>query len=58
MSGCRRLRHTRCVEIPPPRQFFVGVEQLTRYLELLNREPLLTAKGVVRGLDDPTERLF
>ena len=67
-----------------------GVEQLTRYLELLNREPLLTAKGVVRGifaaqeikpqarvlaedrgitcavvdydalrgLDDPTERLF
>ena len=67
-----------------------GVEQLTRYLELLNREPLLTAKGPVRGifaaqeikpqarvlaedrgiacalvdydalrgLDDPTERLF
>jgi RecB family endonuclease NucS len=67
-----------------------GVEQLTRYLELLNREPLLTAKGIVRGifaaqeikpqarvlaedrgitcavvdydalrgLDDPTERLF
>ncbi|MFT4264379.1 MAG: endonuclease NucS [Nocardioides sp.] len=67
-----------------------GVEQLTRYLELLNRDPLLTAKGPVRGifaaqeikpqarvlasdrgiacalvdydalrgLDDPTERLF
>src|SRR5581483_6708483 len=67
-----------------------GVEQLTRYLELLNRDPLLTGKGVVRGifaaqeikpqarvlaedrgiacavvdydalrgLDDPTERLF
>ena len=27
-----------------------GVEQLTRYLELLNREPLLTAKGTVRGI--------
>ena len=26
-----------------------GVEQLTRYLELLNRDPLLTAKGAVRG---------
>ena len=67
-----------------------GVEQLTRYLDLLNRDPLLTGKGVVRGifaaqeikpqarvlaedrgiacavvdydalrgLDDPTERLF
>lgn len=67
-----------------------GVEQLTRYLELLNRDPLLTSKGAVRGifaaqeikpqarvlaedrgitcalvdydalrgLDDPTERLF
>ena len=67
-----------------------GVEQLTRYLELLNRDPLLTGKGGVRGifaaqeikpqarvlaedrgiacavvdydalrgLDDPTERLF
>ncbi|HEY9563282.1 MAG TPA: endonuclease NucS [Nocardioides sp.] len=67
-----------------------GVEQLTRYLELLNRDPLLTAKGAVRGIfaaqeikpqakvlatdrgiqcvtvdydalrgmDDPTERLF
>jgi len=67
-----------------------GVEQLTRYLELLNRDPLLTAKGAVRGifaaqeikqqarmlaedrgigcalvdydalrgLDDPTDRLF
>lgn len=67
-----------------------GVEQLTRYLELLNRDPLLTGKGEVRGifaaqeikpqarvlasdrgitcatvdydalrgLDDPTERLF
>jgi RecB family endonuclease NucS len=67
-----------------------GVEQLTRYLDLLNREPLLTAKGPVRGIfaaqaikpqarvlaedrgiacavvdydalrgmDDPTERLF
>lgn len=27
-----------------------GVEQLTRYLELLNREPLLTTKGAVRGI--------
>jgi RecB family endonuclease NucS len=27
-----------------------GVEQLTRYLELLNRDPLLTAKGAVRGV--------
>ncbi|QWC84801.1 endonuclease NucS [Nocardioidaceae bacterium] len=27
-----------------------GVEQLTRYLELLNRDPLLTAKGPVRGI--------
>ncbi len=27
-----------------------GVEQLTRYLELLNREPLLTIKGPVRGI--------
>ena len=27
-----------------------GVEQLTRYLELLNREPLLTAKGPARGI--------
>jgi endonuclease len=67
-----------------------GVEQLTRYLDLLNRDPLLTGKGDVRGifaaqeikpqarvlatdrgiscavvdydalrgLDDPTERLF
>ncbi|MEI2713677.1 MAG: endonuclease NucS [Nocardioides sp.] len=67
-----------------------GVEQLTRYLELLNRDPLLSAKGPVRGifaaqeikpqarvlatdrgiacavvdydalrgLDDPTDRLF
>jgi RecB family endonuclease NucS len=67
-----------------------GVEQLTRYLELLNRDPLLTARGGVRGifaaqeikpqarvlaedrgiqcavvdydalrgLDDPTDRLF
>jgi RecB family endonuclease NucS len=67
-----------------------GVNQLSRYLELLNRDPLLTAKGPVRGifaaqeikpqarvlaedrgmtcavvdydalrgLDDPTERLF
>ncbi|TCJ31117.1 endonuclease NucS [Nocardioides jejuensis] len=67
-----------------------GVEQLTRYLELLNRDPLLTTKGGVRGifaaqeikpqarvlaedrgiqcavvdynalrgLDDPTDRLF
>jgi endonuclease len=67
-----------------------GVEQLTRYLDLLNREPLLTTKGPVRGIfaaqaikpqarvlaedrgiacavvdydalrgmDDPTERLF
>jgi len=64
-----------------------GVEQLTRYLELLNRDPLLTpVRGIfaaqeikpqarvlaedrgiscavidydaLRGLDDPTERLF
>ena len=27
-----------------------GVEQLTRYLELLNRDPLLTGKGRVRGI--------
>ena len=27
-----------------------GVEQLTRYLDLLNRDPLLTAKGPVRGI--------
>jgi endonuclease len=27
-----------------------GVEQLTRYLELLNREPLLTTRGPVRGV--------
>jgi hypothetical protein len=27
-----------------------GVEQLTRYLELLNRDPLLTATGPVRGI--------
>ena len=27
-----------------------GVEQLTRYLELLNRDPLLTGKGAVRGI--------
>jgi len=27
-----------------------GVEQLTRYLELLNRDPLLSAKGRVRGI--------
>lgn len=27
-----------------------GVEQLTRYLALLNRDPLLTAKGPVRGI--------
>ena len=27
-----------------------GVEQLTRYLELLNRDPLLVAKGPVRGI--------
>lgn len=67
-----------------------GVEQLTRYLALLNRDPLLTGRGAVRGifaaqeikpqarvlaadrgigcalvdydalrgLDDPTDRLF
>jgi RecB family endonuclease NucS len=67
-----------------------GVEQLTRYLDLLNRDPLLTGNGPVRGIfaaqeikpqarvlatdrgiacavvdydalrgiDDPTERLF
>lgn len=27
-----------------------GVEQLTRYLELLNRDPLLTTRGPVRGI--------
>jgi RecB family endonuclease NucS len=27
-----------------------GVNQLSRYLELLNRDPLLTAKGPVRGI--------
>ena len=27
-----------------------GVEQLTRYLELLNREPSLTRRGAVRGI--------
>ncbi|MDR7363631.1 endonuclease NucS [Nocardioides marmoribigeumensis] len=27
-----------------------GVEQLTRYLELLNRDPLLTTRGQVRGV--------
>jgi RecB family endonuclease NucS len=27
-----------------------GVEQLTRYLELLNRDPLLTSAGPVRGI--------
>jgi RecB family endonuclease NucS len=27
-----------------------GVEQLTRYLELLNRDPLLSAKGRIRGI--------
>ncbi len=27
-----------------------GVEQLTRYLELLNRDPLLTTNGEVRGI--------
>ena len=27
-----------------------GVEQLTRYLELLNRDPLLTGKGEVKGI--------
>ena len=27
-----------------------GVEQLTRYLELLNRDPLLTGRGPVRGI--------
>lgn len=27
-----------------------GVEQLTRYLDLLNRDPLLTGKGAVRGI--------
>ncbi len=27
-----------------------GVEQLTRYLELLNRDPLLTTNGAVRGI--------
>jgi len=27
-----------------------GVEQLTRYLELLNRDPLLTSGGPVRGI--------
>ena len=27
-----------------------GVEQLTRYIELLNRDPALTRKGAVRGI--------
>jgi hypothetical protein len=27
-----------------------GVLQLERYLELLNRDPLLTVKGPVRGI--------
>ncbi|CAN5174963.1 endonuclease NucS [soil metagenome] len=27
-----------------------GVEQLTRYLDLLNRDPLLTTNGAVRGI--------
>ncbi len=27
-----------------------GVEQLTRYLDLLNRDPLLTGRGAVRGI--------
>src|SRR6476620_1656446 len=27
-----------------------GVEQLTRYLELLNRDPMLTTRGPVRGI--------
>jgi RecB family endonuclease NucS len=27
-----------------------GVEQLTRYLELLNRDPLLCTQGPVRGI--------
>jgi RecB family endonuclease NucS len=27
-----------------------GVEQLTRYLELLNRDPALTRKGAVTGI--------
>ncbi len=27
-----------------------GVEQLTRYLDLLNRDPALTRKGAVRGI--------
>jgi hypothetical protein len=48
-----------------------GVEQLTRYLELLNRDPLLTSGGPVRGiacavvdydalrgLDNAEDRLF
>lgn len=45
-----------------------SVVQLERYLDLLNRDPLLTTdKGIacplvdydtLRGLDDPTERLF
>ena len=32
-----------------------GVEQLTRYLDLLNRDPLLAP---VQGVDDPESRLF
>jgi RecB family endonuclease NucS len=74
----------------PSREIIAGVEQLTRYLDLLNRDPLPTTAGPVRGiyaaqeikpqarvlaedrgitcalvdydalrgLDDPTERLF
>lgn len=77
-------------EVSAPLENIDGVLQLERYLELLNRDPLLTVKGPVRGifaaqeikpqarvlatdkgiscalvdydalrgLDDPTERLF
>lgn len=30
--------------------FIDGVEQLTRYLDLLNRDPALTRNGAVRGI--------
>jgi endonuclease len=40
-----------CVAVEVKRRGEIdGVEQLTRYLELLNRDPLLCAKGPVRGI--------
>ena len=46
-----RLRPSASVAVEIKRRGDIdGVEQLTRYLELLNREPLLTSKGPVRGI--------